>query len=207
MTVARDQSQPPQRVVLASGNPGKLAELQSLLRGLSLEVLPQSAFDVPPVEETGLSFVENALLKARHCALHAGLAVIADDSGLVVDALDGAPGIYSSRYAGNGASDAHNLSKLLADMAGMEERRRTARFYCSLVYLRHARDPMPVICEGVWEGRVLEAPRGRLGFGYDPVFYVPEHGCSAAELEPEVKNRISHRGQALARLLGALGVG
>ena len=198
---------PPQRVVLASGNPGKVTELQAVLQGQSLEVVPQSRFDVPAVEETGLSFVENALIKARHCALHTGMAVIADDSGLVVDALDGAPGIYSSRYAGDDTGDAGNLRKLLAEMAGIAAPRRTARFYCALVFLRHARDPMPIICEGLWEGSILEAPRGRLGFGYDPLFYVPDHDCSAAEMAPEIKTRVSHRGQALARLMRAMGVG
>ncbi len=206
MSTRHFQDAPALQAVLASGNPGKVAELQSLLHGLGIEVNPQSRYQVSSAEETGLSFVENALIKARHCAEQTRLPAIADDSGLVVDALQGAPGLYSSRYAGPQAGDHDNLQKLLTDMAGVPEARRTARFYCVLVFLQHPRDPMPVICEGVWEGRVLEAPRGEMGFGYDPVFYVPDHGCSAAELSPKVKNRISHRGQALARLVDVLGL-
>jgi XTP/dITP diphosphohydrolase len=191
---------------LASGNPGKLGELQAMLGGLGLDIVPQSRFAVPEVAETGLTFVENALIKARHCAEVTGLPAIADDSGLVVDALHGAPGIYSARYAGVGASDEQNVQKLLDDISGVAEARRSARFYCVLVYLRHPRDPMPVISEGVWGGRVLEAPVGGGGFGYDPVFYVPDQGCSAAQLGPAVKNRISHRGQALTLLTALLGL-
>lgn len=193
-------------IVLASGNPGKVAELQALLRGLDITVTPQSRFQVPEVPETGLTFVENALIKARHCARHTGLPSVADDSGLVVETLRGAPGIYSSRYAGEHAGDRENVQKLLAAMAGVAQARRGAQFYCVLVYLQHAHDPMPVICEGRWEGRILDAPRGTMGFGYDPVFYVPDHGCSSAELPPEVKNRISHRGKALTRLVETLGL-
>lgn len=200
------EDSPSLQAVLASGNPGKVAELQSVLHGLGIEVSPQSRFHVTSPEETGLSFVENALIKARHCAEQTRLPAIADDSGLVVDALQGAPGLYSSRYAGDRASDRDNLQKLLTDMAGIPQSRRTARFCCVLVFLQHPRDPMPVICEGIWEGRILDAPRGDGGFGYDPVFYVPDHGCSAAELPPETKHRISHRGQALARLVDALGL-
>lgn len=194
------------RAVLASVNPGKVAELQSLLHGLGIEISPQSRYQVSSAEETGLSFVENALIKARHCAEQTRLPAIADDSGLVVDALDGAPGLYSSRYAGAQSGDRDNVQKLLTDLAGIPPEDRSARFYCVLVYLQHPRDPMPVICEGVWEGSILEAPRGEMGFGYDPVFLVPDHHCSAAELAPAVKNRISHRGQALARLVDALGL-
>lgn len=190
--------------VLASSNPGKLAELQAVLADLDMDVLPQSRFAVPAVAETGLSFVENALIKARHCALHSDRPAIADDSGLVVDALGGAPGIYSARYAGEGAADRANLEKLLQALDRLPPEARTARFFCALVYLRDPRDPMPIICQGVWEGRILDAPRGRHGFGYDPVFYVPEHGCAAAELNPQVKNRVSHRGQALTKLMAAL---
>jgi XTP/dITP diphosphohydrolase len=192
------------RIVLASSNPGKLREIGQMLAGIGLEVVPQSDFDVPEAEETGLSFVENAILKARHAARHAGLPAIADDSGLEVDALHGAPGIYSARYAGSGASDEQNLKKLLADLAGVPEAERTARFQCLMVYLRHAHDPTPIICQGTWEGRILFEPRGANGFGYDPVFYVPTHGCSAAELPPEIKNALSHRGQALRALVAAL---
>lgn len=192
------------RIVLASSNPGKLREINQLLAGLDLNVVPQSEFNVPEVEETGLSFVENAILKARNAARHAGLAAIADDSGLEVDVLNGAPGIYSARYAGRGASDAANLNKLLADLAGVPEAERGARFQCVMVYLRHEFDPTPIICQGTWEGRILFEARGANGFGYDPVFYVPTHRCSSAQLPPEVKNRLSHRGQALRKLAAAL---
>jgi XTP/dITP diphosphohydrolase len=193
-------------VVLASRNPGKLRELAALLEPAGLELLSLSGFDAPDVEETGLTFVENALLKARSAARASGLPAIADDSGLAVDALDGAPGIRSARYAGDGASDEQNLQALLRALDGVPAAERTARFICALVYLRHPADPCPLVCEGRWEGRVLEAPRGEHGFGYDPVFHVPALGAAAAELEPEVKNRRSHRGQALADLRRRLGL-
>jgi XTP/dITP diphosphohydrolase len=193
------------RVVLASSNPGKVREINAMLAGLHLTVVPQSDFSVVEVEETGLTFVENALLKARNATRHTGLPAIADDSGIEVDALHGAPGIYSARYAGEGASDARNLEKLLADLRDVPEARRTARFVCLMVYLRHELDPTPIICQGSWEGRVLFEPRGAGGFGYDPVFFVPTHSCSSAELPPEVKNQLSHRGQALRALVAALG--
>jgi XTP/dITP diphosphohydrolase len=193
------------RVVLASNNPGKVREFSQLLAGLHLEVAPQSAYGIPEIEETGLTFVENAILKARNAAQHAGQPALADDSGLEVDALNGAPGIYSARYAGKGAGDEQNLRKLLADLQGVPEEKRTARFQCLLVYLRHALDPVPLICQGSWEGRILFEPRGTHGFGYDPVFFVPTHGCASAELPPEVKNSLSHRGQALRALVAALG--
>lgn len=193
------------RVVLASSNAGKVREINQMLAGLDLEVLPQSQFGVPDVEETGLTFVENAILKARHAARQAGMPAIADDSGLEVDALAGRPGIYSARYAGPGAGDAANLQKLLADLEQVPDEARTARFQCLMVYLRHAGDPTPLICQGTWEGRITRAPRGANGFGYDPVFFVPTHGCTAAELPPEQKNRLSHRGQALKDLVAALG--
>ena len=192
------------QVVLASGNPGKVREIHQLLADLDLDVVPQNAYGVIDAEETGLSFVENALLKARNAALHTGLPAIADDSGIEVDYLNGAPGIYSARYAGAGAGDRANLEKLLADLEGVADEQRTARFQCLMVYLRHAHDPVPLICQGTWEGRILFAPRGDNGFGYDPVFYVPTHDCSSAELPPEVKNALSHRGQALRKLLAAL---
>ncbi len=194
------------RVVLASGNRGKLGEFAALFAGSPLEIVSQQDLGVPDVEETGLSFVENAIIKARNAARHATMASIADDSGIEVDALDGAPGIYSSRYAGAQANDRANLEKLLHDLADVPEASRGARFQCVIVHMRHARDPMPLICQGTWEGRILFEARGANGFGYDPVFYVPTHDCSSAELPPEIKNRISHRGQALARLLRALGV-
>jgi len=187
-------------VVLATGNAGKVAELQDLLEDLGLTVIPQSRYAIEAVEETGLTFVENALLKARHAAQATGLPAIADDSGLEVDALDGAPGIYSSRYAGIDASDADNNAKLLAALAGLPETQRRARFHCVLVYLRHPTDPTPLIAQGRWEGLILEQPRGTGGFGYDPLFYLPELGLSSAELEPAEKRRRSHRGQALREL-------
>jgi XTP/dITP diphosphohydrolase len=191
-------------VVLASSNAGKVRELNQLLGGLQLEVVPQSHFNVADADETGLTFVENAILKARHAAQHTGLPALADDSGLEVVALHGAPGIYSARYAGAKASDAENLRKLLGLLKDVPEEKRGARFQCVLVYLRHALDPTPLICQGTWEGRILREPRGANGFGYDPVFYVPTHAVSAAELSPELKNSLSHRGQALRQLLAGL---
>jgi len=191
-------------IVLASSNAGKVREFNQLLGGLQLEVVPQSQFHVTDAEETGLTFVENAILKARNAAQHTGLPAIADDSGLEVDALHGAPGIYSARYAGPKASDAENLEKLLGMLRDVPEEKRGARFQCVLVYLRHALDPTPLICQGTWKGSILTAPRGANGFGYDPVFFVPTHACSAAELPAESKNILSHRGQALSQLLVAL---
>ncbi len=192
------------RIVLASNNPGKVREFNQLLGGIDIEVVPQSDYGVPEAEETGLTFVENALLKARQAARLTNLPALADDSGLEVDALNGAPGIYSARFAGKDASDEQNLRKLLADLQGLPDEQRAARFQCVLVYLRHEFDPTPLICQGTWEGRILAAPQGKNGFGYDPVFYVPTHRCSSAELPPEVKNTLSHRGQALRALLAAL---
>jgi XTP/dITP diphosphohydrolase len=191
-------------LVLASNNPGKVREINQLLLSARIKAVPQSDFAVPDVEETGLTFVENAILKARHAARYSDLPALADDSGLEVDALAGAPGIYSARYAGPGASDTANLEKLLDDLKGVEESKRTARFQCVLVYLRHPADPTPLICQGTWEGSILAAPRGEHGFGYDPIFWVPTHGCSSAELDPETKNRLSHRGQALRALQALL---
>ena len=191
-------------VVLASNNPGKVREIAQLLATLDLSVLPQSQFDVPDVEETGLTFVENAILKARNAARKTGLATIADDSGLEVDALNGAPGIHSSRYAGVGSSDQANLDKLLQALTDVPQGDRSARFQCLMVYLAHEHDPTPLICQGTWEGRILFEPRGDNGFGYDPVFFVPTHNCSSAELPPEIKNELSHRGQALRKLIEAL---
>lgn len=192
------------RIVLASNNPGKVREFNQLLAGSEFEVVPQSEFGVQEVEETGLTFVENAILKARNAAAHTGLAAIADDSGLEVDALNGAPGIYSARYAGAGANDQDNLEKLLAEIRDVPDEERSARFQCLMVFLRHADDPTPRIFQGTWEGRILHAPQGDNGFGYDPVFYVPGEQCSSAQLAPEVKNRLSHRGQALQQLVAAL---
>jgi XTP/dITP diphosphohydrolase len=192
------------RIVLASNNPGKVTEIGQLLTDEDIEVLPQSEFGAPEAEETGLTFVENAILKARNAAHFAGLPAIADDSGIEVDALKGAPGIYSARFAGNGASDADNLQKLLKALKDIPAAERTARFQCLMVYMRHENDPTPLICQGTWEGRILFEPRGSGGFGYDPVFYVPTHDCASAELAPEEKNRLSHRGQALRQLVAAL---
>jgi len=191
-------------IVLASSNPGKVREINQLLAKLDLHVQPQSELGVVDAEETGLTFVENAILKARNAALHTGLPAIADDSGIEVDALDGAPGIYSARFAGDNASDQANLEKLLAKLEGLPDAQRSARFQCLMVFMEHANDPTPVICQGTWEGRILTAARGDNGFGYDPVFYVPTHDCSSAELPAEVKNALSHRGQALRQLVTAL---
>lgn len=192
------------RVVLASNNPGKVREIGQLLADQDIEVLPQSEFAVPEAEETGLTFVENAILKARHATRLTDLPAIADDSGIEVDALNGAPGIYSARFAGHGASDRENLRKLLTELKDVPESQRSARFQCLMVYLRHADDPTPLLCQGTWEGRILFEPRGTGGFGYDPVFYVPTHDCTSAELAAEEKNRLSHRGQALRILITAL---
>ena len=187
-------------LVLASGNSGKLAELRQLLEGGRHALRPQSELGVADVEETGLTFVENALLKARHAARETGLQALADDSGLCVDALGGAPGLYSARYAGVHGDAAGNIERLLRELEGVPDARRTARFHCVLVVLRHAEDPRPLVAEGSWSGRILRAPRGAGGFGYDPVFLDPENACSAAELDPAIKNAISHRGRALAAL-------
>lgn len=191
-------------LVLASNNPGKLREFNALLAGMDFEAVPQAQFAVSEVAETGLSFVENAIIKARHAAAVSGMPALADDSGLEVDALNGAPGIYSARFAGPGASDGDNLNKLLIAMRDVPQHARGARFQCVIVYLRNAHDPMPVIAQGTWEGRILTAPAGANGFGYDPVFFVPTHDCSAAELDPAVKNMLSHRAQALRALQRAM---
>ncbi len=192
------------RLVLASGNAGKLAELQAML-GNDVEVLSQSLFVTREAEETGGTFIENAILKARHAARASGLPALADDSGLAVDALGGAPGIYSARYAG-GAGDAANNAKLLEALGDLPAEQRGARFICALALLTHADDPTPIICEGVWHGRILNAPQGANGFGYDPLFWVPETECSSAELDAREKNRLSHRGRAMAQLRQRLGL-
>jgi XTP/dITP diphosphohydrolase len=191
-------------VVLASGNRGKLAEFGAMLAALDLDVVPQARFGVTDAEETGLTFVENALIKARHAARATGLAALADDSGLCVDALAGAPGLYSARYAGRHGDDAANNARLLAELANVADERRGAYFYCCLVLLRHAEDPSPLIAEGRWYGRVLHAPRGAGGFGYDPLFLPEGQTVSAAELDEADKNRLSHRGLALQALLQRL---
>lgn len=187
-----------QKIVLASGNPGKIREIQAILA--DHPIVPQSAFNVADAEETGATFVENAILKARNAALHCQLPAIADDSGLVVDALNGEPGVISARYAGVGAGDRDNLDKLLRELAGVPDELRTARFICVMVFMEHAYDPCPVIAQGVWEGRILDHAAGENGFGYDPVFWVPEQLCTSAQLPAAVKNSLSHRGQALKSL-------
>lgn len=192
------------RIVLASNNAGKIRELRALLSGTGFEVVPQSEFGIAEADETGLTFIENAILKARHAAEQSGLPAIADDSGLAVDALGGAPGVDSAYYAGRSASDGDNVDKLLAAMALVPEAERSARFHCVIVLLRHARDPSPLIGHGVWEGRIATAPRGDSGFGYDPVFAVDASGRTAAELDAAEKNRLSHRGQALRALVAQL---
>lgn len=194
----------PQKILLASNNPGKIREIQSLLSGLAFEIIPQGLFFKEEAEETGQTFLENALLKARHAAKLSGMPAIADDSGLEVDALNGAPGVYSARYAGPNATDEANNAKLLKEMENIDEDRRTARFRCAMVYVRHAEDTNPIIAEAAWEGTILRAIKGNNGFGYDPLFYVPSHACASAELSPDVKNSLSHRGQALKALVAKL---
>ncbi|MGI8489657.1 XTP/dITP diphosphatase [Pectobacterium sp. S5] len=193
-----------QKVVLATGNPGKVRELASLLADFGLDIVAQTELGVDSAEETGLTFIENAILKARHAAQITGLPAIADDSGLAVDALGGAPGIYSARYAGVDASDQQNLDKLLLTLKDVPDEQRRASFHCVLVYLRHAEDPTPIVCHGCWQGVLTHEAAGSGGFGYDPIFFVPELGKTAAELTREEKNAQSHRGQALRLLLDAL---
>ena len=196
------------QVVLASGNAGKLKEFGQCLAPLGIELIPQNQFVTEEVEETGLSFVENAILKARHAAQASGMPALADDSGLEVDALGGAPGIYSARYAGSElkgeAKDAANSAQLIADLASIPADQRTARFQCVLVYMRHATDPTPLICQAAWEGLIMDSAQGEHGFGYDPIFQVIEKSCRAAQLTPAEKIAISHRGKALAQLQRAL---
>jgi len=193
-----------EKIVLASNNVGKIREINQLLSRQGIEVLPQKDFTSEEAVEDGLSFVENAIKKARFAARASGLPAIADDSGIEVDALHGQPGIYSARYAGKDASDRQNLEKLLESLTGVEDAQRSARFQCLMVYVRHQNDPVPVICQGTWEGKILTAPQGENGFGYDPVFFVPEENCSAAQLSPERKNSLSHRGKALKQLVKKL---
>ncbi len=187
-----------QQIVLASSNKGKIREIQAILAGHP--IIPQSAFNVTEADETGSTFVENAIIKARNAAMHCKLPAIADDSGLVVDALNGAPGVISARYAGVGASDQDNVYKLLKELEGVPENQRSARFICVMVFMEYADDPFPVIAQGVWEGRILNHPIGNNGFGYDPVFWVPGYNCASAELTAAVKNSLSHRGRALRSL-------
>ncbi|MES9860176.1 MAG: RdgB/HAM1 family non-canonical purine NTP pyrophosphatase [Candidatus Thiodiazotropha sp. LLP2] len=190
-----------EQIVLASNNAGKVREINQLLSSEKITVVPQKDFNIPDAIEDGLSFVENAIKKARHASSLSGLPAIADDSGIEVDALNGAPGIYSARFAGPGASDEKNLNKLLDHLKETPEEKRTARFQCLLVFMRHSEDPTPIICQGTWEGRILFEPQGENGFGYDPIFFVPTHDCSSAQLDSDTKNSLSHRGQALKLLL------
>ncbi|HTT08159.1 MAG TPA: RdgB/HAM1 family non-canonical purine NTP pyrophosphatase [Gammaproteobacteria bacterium] len=191
----------PARIVLASGNRGKVRELSQMLSAFHVEVVPQSEFGIAGAEETGVTFIENALIKARHAAVLTGLPAIADDSGIAVEGLNGAPGVYSAQYAGPGATDGSNLQKLLEDTRHLPDGQRAANFICVLVFLAYPGDPMPIIAQGTWSGELLRAPVGENGFGYDPIFYVPTYRCSSAQLPPEVKNQLSHRGQALRSLL------
>ena len=189
-------------LVLATGNPGKVRELANMLSPLNINVVPQSDFNVSEVAETGTTFIENAIIKARHAAKITGMPAIADDSGLEVDGLNGAPGVYSARFAGEGASDQDNIDKLLNDLDNNPNRK--ARFWCVLVLMRHADDPTPLICSASWEGEITQTQHGEGGFGYDPVFFVEEQNCTSAELTKEQKNAVSHRGQALQALLNEL---
>ncbi len=191
-------------VVLATGNQGKVKELSNLLAQHAIEVVPQSNFNVPEVPETGTTFVENAIIKARHAAKITGLPAIADDSGLEVDALNGAPGVYSARYAGENATDTDNTDKLLNALSNVPTAERTARFHCVLVYMKHAEDPTPIICHGVWQGSITTEKLGEQGFGYDPVFWQDEQQMTSAQLPRDLKNSLSHRGQALALLVKEL---
>ena len=192
------------KIVLATGNQGKVREMADLLADFGFDVFAQSEFNVADADETGTTFIENAIIKARHAAAETGLAAIADDSGLEVDYLKGAPGIYSARYAGQGASDQQNIDKLLNAMKGVPQELRTARFHCVLVFMRHAADPTPIVCHGQWEGRILTEAQGENGFGYDPIFYVTQDNCSSAQLDPARKKQLSHRSKALKKLFSAL---
>ncbi len=187
------------KIVIATGNAGKLREIQHLLAPLEIEVLPQSDFDMPEADEPYFTFIENALAKARHTSLHSGLPALADDSGICVDALQGAPGVYSARFAGEPKSDARNNQRLLEVL--LEENNRQAHYYCAMVLVRSPEDPQPLIAQGIWRGEILRAPRGEGGFGYDPLFLDPASGKTGAELPMEIKNSISHRGQALRDML------
>lgn len=192
------------KIVLATGNQGKVREMADVLSDFGFDVVAQSEFNVSDVAETGTTFIENAIIKARHAAKETGLPAIADDSGLEVDALNGAPGVYSARYSGEGATDQKNIDKMLTAMEGIPAEKRTARFHCVLVLMKHENDPTPLICHGSWEGHITTEQQGENGFGYDPIFWVSEDNCSSAELEPARKKQLSHRGQALKKLFAAL---
>lgn len=188
------------KIVIASGNPGKIKELQAILSPLGWECLPQSGWDIPEADETGTTFIENAIIKARHAAVLTGLPALADDSGLEIDALHGEPGVYSARYAGPEADFKANINLALKKLKEHPEAPRTARFHCVIALIQHAGDPAPKVFHGTWEGEITEEPCGTQGFGYDPIFYVPEHDCTAAELDPEIKNQLSHRAKAMKKL-------
>ncbi|GLO59865.1 non-canonical purine NTP pyrophosphatase [Vibrio sp. MACH09] len=192
------------KIVLATGNQGKVKEMAQLLTDFGFDVKAQSEFNVSDVAETGTTFIENAIIKARHAAKETGLPAIADDSGLEVDYLQGAPGIYSARYSGEGATDQANLEKLLTELEGVPEEQRTARFHCVLVLMKHENDPTPIVCHGKWQGRILTEQHGSNGFGYDPIFWVPESECASAELDAAEKKKLSHRGKALKQLFNTL---
>jgi XTP/dITP diphosphohydrolase len=192
---------PQQKIVLATGNKGKVKELAYQLQAFPVEIVAQAEYDVPEVAETGTTFIENAIIKARHASAITGLPAIADDSGIEVDALMGAPGIYSARYAGPNASDSDNVNKLLKALETTSKEKRSARFHCVLVFLRHENDPVPMICQGSWEGHITTEIIGDNGFGYDPVFWVAQHNCTAAQLAREQKQQLSHRGNALRKLI------
>ena len=194
------------KIVLASSNHGKLREFQHVFKQKGIHVVPQSQFRIEDAEETGLSFVENAIIKARHAAKMSGLPALADDSGLEVDALRGKPGIYSARYSGEEATDASNNEKLLKAMQHVRDTERSARFHCVLVFMRHAEDPTPLIFQGSWEGKILHELQGKNGFGYDPLFWAIDQQCASAELSKEVKNQVSHRAKAVAQLMRQLGI-
>jgi len=189
------------KIVLASGNAGKLKEFSQLLHEFDIDVIPQSAFQITEAEETGLTFVENAIIKARHACQQTGLPAIADDSGIEVDALNGAPGIYSARYSGPEATAQKNCQALLNALQNTPQDKRTARYQCVIVFMRHAKDPTPLICQASWQGTILTSPQGDGGFGYDPLFWVEQHQCSAAELSSEQKHALSHRGKAIRQFL------
>lgn len=192
------------KVVLASSNPGKIREIKALLSDLPIELIPQSELNITDAEETGKTFIENALIKARHASSCSGLPALSDDSGISIDALDGAPGVYSARYAGKGASMLDCINKVLSELKNVPDNKRTAAFHCAIALVKSADDQDPIVSEGIWPGTILHAARGDNGFGYDPIFYVPEHQCSAAELEPDFKNKISHRGRAMSNFKKAL---
>lgn len=187
-------------IVLASSNAGKMAEIESLLAETPFKLIPQSEFDIEDADEIGTTFVENAIIKARHASKISGLPALADDSGLCVDHLGGAPGVLSSRYAGPNATDEERIAKVLKNLGDDKATDRSASFHCVIALIEHADDPAPLICHGIWPGEILHEARGHNGFGYDPIFYVPTHNCSAAELDPDEKNQMSHRGQALHEL-------